>query len=216
MQVEGRDEARVYPEHVEPPCEQGRGQGLRGIPGPEIGGQRGTKLPGIQVGAVNLDGQAVLDVDEVADEPHAADDDEPGHAGAITENTQKRVDPREAERGGGVPGAPEYPGVAERGGGGEEEAVGAEETGGGGLVKGGESREAEPEVGDGVESEGLVVLGGGVVEAVEEEPRVVAAVADLGGGGGEDLGRNYGVPEPAHGGGPDQGWDWEVREDELR
>ena len=58
-------------------------------------------------------------------------------------------------------------GEGEGGCGGEEEA-----GGGSGVVvgEGSVGREAEPEVGDGVEGERLVVLGGGVVEAVKEKP----------------------------------------------
>ena len=56
---------------------------------------------------------------------------------------------------------------------GEGGCGGEEEAGGGSSVVVGEGsvgREAEPEVGDGVEGEGLVVLGGGVVKAVKEKP----------------------------------------------
>lgn len=91
----------------------------------------------------------------------------------IGEDAEKGVDAGEAERGGDAPGAFEDGRVGEGGGGGEEEALGAEEAGGGGVVERGEHGEAEPEIGERVEGEGLVVLGGGVVESIEEEPWLV-------------------------------------------
>lgn len=73
-------------------------------------------------------------------------------------------------------------------GSGEEEAMGAEEGGGGGRREreGGGGGEAEPEVGEGVEGEGLVVLRGGVVDAIEEEPRASLDLVGGEGGGGDD------------------------------
>lgn len=206
VQIKRRDEARVDPEDVEFSAKQGGGERLGGISRPEIGRQRGTNLPGVGIRVVDLGVEAVLDVDEIAYEANASDDDEAWEARieaiVVVEDADERVDAGEAEGGSDAPGAFEEAGEGEVGGGGEEEAVGAEEAGRGGVVEGGEGWEAEPEGGDGVEGEGLVVLGGGVVEAVEEEPGA-AAVEGLDGGGGEARGGDYGEPELADGGGSD-------------
>ena len=92
-------------------------------------------------------------------------------------------------------------GLVEVGGRDEEEAVDVEEAGAGVLVRR-ESRggEAEPAIGERVEGEGLVVLGGGVVDVVEEEPGVGLGLRQ---GGGDD-----GLPELAN-----EGRDREVGED---
>ncbi|PON51966.1 hypothetical protein PanWU01x14_212090 [Parasponia andersonii] len=160
-QIKGREEARVYAKDVKPAPEQGRGQGLRRVTGPEIRRQRWEEVPGIRVGIVYLHSETIFDIDQVPDKSDAADDDEPRHAPRpIIGNAQEGVDPGESERWGHAPGALEDSRVGEVGGGGEEEAVGAEEAGGGRLVVArGEDGEAEPEVGNGVEGEGLVVLG---------------------------------------------------------
>lgn len=206
VQIKRRNEARVYSKDVEFSPAQGRGERLGGIAGPEIRRQRRTDLPRVRIRVVDLCGEAVLDVDEIADESDASDDDKAWKARCIAmvvvEDTDERVDPRETERGRDAPGVFEDARAGEVGGGGEEEAVGAEEAGGGGVVESGENGEAEPEIGDGVEGEGLIVLGGGVVEAIEEEPRATA-VDDLGGGGAEAWRGNDGEPELADGGGSD-------------
>lgn len=94
-----------------------------------------------------------------------------------------------------MPGRVEDRGVEEVGGSDEEEGVGADE-GGVGLVsvvimRGGEE---EPGIGGRVKGKGLVVLGGDVVDAMEEEPWLVGVITESGEGrGGDD-----GVPELAH------------------
>lgn len=95
----------------------------------------------------------------------------------------------------------------------EEEPVGSDERGTGlWVLLIGKRGEAEPEVGDRIKSEGLVVLGGGIVDAVEEKPGLVVVVGD---GGGEERGRDDGVPEPADSGSADESGDWEEGENEL-
>lgn len=168
-QVEARHEARIDPEHIKPTAEERRRQGLRRVPGAEVGGQGRAEVPAVGPGVVNLDRQPVLDVDEVADEAVAPDDDEPqagagAGAAVVGEDGEEGVEAGEVERGGGAPGVAEDAGEGEGRGGGEEEA------GGGGEGAVGVGGEAEPGVGEGVEGEGLVVAGGGVVDAVEEEP----------------------------------------------
>lgn len=131
----------------------------------------------------------------------------------ISVHTHERIAAREPERRGFTPNPFENGGVAEFGRGcGEEEASGADK----GLFLGRGKREErdgefDPLVGFWVESESLVVLEEDVVLAVEEEPGF------LGGGdaGGEGGGGDDGVPELAHGGGPNDGPNWEVGEDEF-
>ena len=86
--------------------------------------------------------------------------------------------------------------VAEFGGGDEEEAIGADEGGVGLMLKSQKSGEAKPAIGDGVEGEGLVVLGSDVVDSVKEEPRWVGMANE----DGEGRRRDYGVPVFADGG----------------
>lgn len=88
-----------------------------------------------------------------------------------------------------MPGRVEDRGVEEVGGSDEEEGVGANE-GSVGLVwmvvlGGGEE---EPGVGGRVKGKGLVVLGGDVVDAMEEEPWVVGVIREYGEGRGGDDG----------------------------
>ncbi|KAL6208917.1 hypothetical protein ACLB2K_019860 [Fragaria x ananassa] len=218
VKIKRRYEAGIDAKDVEPTVEEGRGQGLGGVPGSEVSRERRTELPGVGVGVVDLDGQAVFYVDQVADEPDAADDDEVGEErGGGGEDAEKRVDAGEVERGGGAPGAFEDAGVGKGGGGDEEEAVGAEEGGVGVVMVRREDGggEEEPAVGERIEGEGLVVLGGGVVDAEEEEPRVGLGLSlDL--RGGEGCGGDDGLPELANGGDADEGRDREVGEDQLR
>ncbi|KAF5458248.1 hypothetical protein F2P56_022290, partial [Juglans regia] len=105
-------------------------------------------------------------------------------------------------------------GEGEQGGGDEEEAMGSEEGGrSGGREREGGTREAKPDIGKRIVGEGLMVLGGGVVEAVKKKP---GAAMGLGGGRGEGGGGDDGVPDLADGGGSDEGRDWEEGEDVLR
>lgn len=90
-----------------------------------------------------------------------------------------------------MPGGVEDRGVEEVGGSDEEEGVGANK-GGVGLVSvvvlgGGEE---EPGVGGRVKGKGLVVLGGDVMDAMEEEPWPVGVIGEC----GEGRGRDDGVP----------------------
>lgn len=105
--------------------------------------------------------------------------------------------------------------VAEFGGCDEEEAVGSDE-GSVGLLLGleGEGGKAKPSIGDGVEGEGLVHLGGDVVDSVEEEPWLVM-VGVVMGDGGEGRRRDDGIPELADSGGAYEIGDWKEGEDEL-
>lgn len=100
---------------------------------------------------------------------------------SIVEDTHERIDPGEVEGRGEVPGGVEDRGVEEVGGGDEEEGVGADE-GGVGLVwmvvLG--CGEEEPGVGGRVKGKGLVVLGGDVMDAMEEEPWVVGMIGESG------------------------------------
>lgn len=122
----------------------------------------------------------------------------------VKENAKKRIDPGKAKGRGGSPAGFENRGKGERRSGGKEESVRANE------VRGRErkGRETKPGVGGGIECEGLVVLGGGVVEAVEEEPREMVV-----GEGRERRGGDERMPELADGGGTEEGGDREVGED---
>lgn len=105
-------------------------------------------------------------------------------AGGV-EGGKEGVDPGEVEGRGGVPGGMEDGGVEEFGGSDEEEGVGSNEGGVVGLMG---CWEEEPGVGGRVKGKGLVVLGGDVVDAMEEEPGLVGVVGERGEGGGRDDG----------------------------
>lgn len=219
-QVEARQEAGIDPENIKPTPEERRRQGLRRVPRAEVGGQGRAEVPTVRPGIVNLDRQPVLDVDQITDEPVAPDhhESQPGAGVGVTaaEDGEEGVDPGEMERGGGAPGVAEDAGEGEGRGGGEEEAGGGGE-GEGRVVAVGVDGEAEPGAGERVEGEGLVVAGGGVVDAVEEEParggggRGIGAGARTIGGGGDD----DGAPELADGGGAEEGGDGEEGEDQV-
>lgn len=222
-QVEARQEAGIDPENIKPTPEERRRQGLRRVPRAEVGGQGRAEVPTVRPGVVDLDRQPVLDVDQITDEPVAPDhhESQPGAGvgvAAAAEDGEEGVDPGEMERGGGAPGVAEDAGEGEGRGGGEEEAGGGGE-GEGRVVAVGVDGEAEPGAGERVEGEGLVVAGGGVVDAVEEEParggggRGIGAGAAraIGGGGGDD----DGAPELADGGGAEEGGDGEEGEDQV-
>lgn len=78
---------------------------------------------------VYLNGQPVLDVNKVADESDATDNNESGFVGIGVEDAEEGVDAGIVERGGGkdVGQAVKYGGEGERGGGGEEKSLGAQE-----------------------------------------------------------------------------------------
>jgi hypothetical protein len=77
----------------------------------------------------------VLDIDKIADEPDATNNNESGCVGVGIEDAEKRVDEREVKRGGveDIGETVENRRETEGRGGGEEEAMGAEEGGGGGF-----------------------------------------------------------------------------------
>jgi hypothetical protein len=77
----------------------------------------------------------VLDIDKIADEPDATNNNESGCVGVGIEDAEKRVDAREVKRGGveDIGETVENKRETEGRGGGEEEAMGAEEGGGGGF-----------------------------------------------------------------------------------
>lgn len=106
--------------------------------------------------------------------------------------------------------------IAEFGSSKEEKAISSHEGSDGWLLglEGGEGGKAKPAIGDGIEGKGLIVLGGDVVETVEEEPGLVMVRARVG-DGGKSRGGDNGVPELADSRGANESGDRKKGEDEL-
>lgn len=127
----------------------------------------------------------------------------------IRENSDKRVDSGEVERGSEMPGGLENGRVTECGSGSEKEAIRTDE----GRSGSGRELDVKPGVRDGIEGKRLVVFGGGVVEAQEKEPRAVAVVGVTLSQRREGRGGDNRQPRFAHRGGANQAWNRKKRQD---